>query len=538
MKTLPVLVVCIAALVAGAASPVFAQESAGGYTTRVGGQTFGTESYKITTNADGSRRAEADAAFGGTKLKVLAVVGADGRPARFEMEVNGAKALTQEFTATGVKVTAPGQPEKTVDARPDVLLENGVWHHFIFLFARYDARRGGAQSFAALLPSQALPFRVTVEPVGRETFDVKGQKVTTEHFRAQTDLGLAFEVWTDEARATPLLFAVPAQGLQALRHGAEDLAAVVFASAARPGPSEKDPYTTEEVTFRNGEQKLAGTLTVPKGEGAPHPAAVLITGSGGQDRDGTGVANLYRLIAERLSSKGVAVLRADDRGVGKSTPLANKASSYRDLVADTRAAFEYLLTRGEIDKNRVALVGHSEGAETALIIAAEDQRVAAVALLAGTSRPADRVLVEQFLYQAAQQGAVDPTDETKYSAAARQLKGLFDKAKATPKPAAGVEDPLAWFREHAEHDPLATARRVRVPALVANGERDALVMPHHALALAGAMGEAGNKRVTLRIFRDLTHVFTPASGGEKAGEVSEEFLRALQEWASGALAKK
>ncbi|HEX8355336.1 MAG TPA: alpha/beta fold hydrolase [Pyrinomonadaceae bacterium] len=533
---LHVLVVCIAALVAGGASHVFAQESAGGYTTRVGGQTFGTESYKITTNADGSRRAEADAAFGGAKLKVLTAVGADGRPARFEMEVNGAKALAQEFTAAGTKVLAAGQPEKTVDARPDVLLENGVWHHFIFLFARYDARRGGAQTFAAMLPSQALPFRVTVEPVGRESFDVKGQKVTTEHFRAQTDLGLALEVWTDEARATPLLFAVPAQSLRAVRHGAEDLAAVVFASSARPAPSEKDPYTTEEVTFQNGEQKLAGTLTIPKGAPAPHPAAVLITGSGGQDRDGTGVANIYRLIAERLSSHGVAVLRVDDRGVGKSTPPA-KGGSYRDLVADARAAFAYLLTRGEIDKGRIALVGHSEGAETALILAAEDARVAAVALLAGTSQPVDRVLVEQSLYQAAMQGAVNPSDETKWSAVARQIKGMFEKAKSTPKPAAGADE-LAWFREHAEHDPLSTARRVRVPALVANGERDALVMPHHALALAGAMGEAGNKHVTLRIFRDLTHLFTPASGGERAGEVSEEFLRALQEWASGALAKK
>lgn len=537
MKILPVLVVCIAALVAGGASPVFAQESAGGYTTRVGGQTFGTESYKMTTNTDGSRRAEADAAFGGTKLKVVTAVGTDGRPARFEMEVGGAKALTQEFTAAGVKVMAAGQPENTVEARPDVLLENGVWHHFIFLFARYDARRGGAQAFAAMLPSQALPFKVTVEPVGRESFDVKGQKVTAEHFRAQTDLGLAFEVWTDEARATPLLFAVPAQSLQVVRHGSEELAAVVFAKDAPPAPSASDPYTTEEVTFRNGEQKLAGTLTVPKGAGAQHPAVVLITGSGGQDRDGTGVANIYRLIAERLSSNGVAVLRVDDRGMGKSTPLA-KASSYRDFVADTRAAFEFLLTRGEIDKNRIALVGHSEGSETALILAAEDARVAAVALLAGTSQPVDRVVIEQALYQAAQQGAVDPTDETKFSAIARQLKELFGKAKATPKPAAGVEDPLAWFREHAEHDPLATARRVRVPALVANGERDALVLPHHALALAGAMGEAGNRRVTLRIFRDLTHLFTPASGGERAGEVSEEFLNALQQWASGALAKK
>lgn len=532
-----VLVAVITALVAGGARPAFAQESAGGYTTRVGGQTFGTETYKITGSADGSRRAEADAAFGGTKLRVVTVVGAGGGPASFEMEVNGAKALTQQFTDGGVKIAAAGQPEKTVAARPDVLLENGLWHHFIFLLARYDARRGGPQTFAAFLPSQALPFKVTVEPAGRAEYEVKGQKISTEHFRAQTDLGLAFEVWTDESRLTPLLFAVPAQSLQAVRHGSEDLAAVVFARDAPPAPSASDPYTTEEVTFQNGEQKLAGTLTVPKGGGAPHPAAVLITGSGGQDRDGTAVANIYRLIAERLSSNGVAVLRADDRGVGKSTPLA-KGGSYRDFVADTRAAFEYLLTRGEIDKTRIALVGHSEGAETALVIAAEDARVAAVALLAGTSQPADRVLVEQSLYQAAMQGAVDPTDESKWSAIARQIKGLFEKAKAAPKPSAGADDGLAWFREHAEHDPLADARRVRVPAFVANGERDYLVMPHHALALARALAESGNKRVTLRIFRDLTHAFTPASGGERAGAVSEEFLRALQEWASGALAKR
>jgi hypothetical protein len=78
-RLLSALAACLAALAAGGASPVFAQESAGGYTTRVGGQTFGTETYKITTNADGSRRAEADASFGGTKLRALTAVGADGR---------------------------------------------------------------------------------------------------------------------------------------------------------------------------------------------------------------------------------------------------------------------------------------------------------------------------------------------------------------------------------------------------------------------------------------------------------------------------
>lgn len=203
-RLLHALTVCLAALAAGGALSASAQESAGGYTTRVGGQTFGTETYRITKDAGGSRRAEADASFGGTKLRVVTAIRADASPASFEMEVNGAKAMTQQFTAAGVRVIATGQPEKTVEARPDA----------------------------------------------------------------------------------------------------------------------------------------------------------------------------------------------------------------------------------------------------------------------------------------------------------------------------------------------EVARKLRAPAFVANGESDTLVMPHHALALARAMGEAGNKRVTLRIFRDLTHHFTPASGGERAGEVSEEFLRALQEWAAGALAKK
>jgi len=542
------LVLVFAALAAGLPLPAFARSTqgtsgapggpdvSGTYSTLLGAQSFGSESYRIAAAPGGGRRAEAEAVVAGMKIRATTVVGADGRPVSFTMEVNGAPFVRQEFTAEGVRVETAGQAPKSLPARPDVLLENGLWHHFHFLLARYDAARGGAQEFAAFLPSQSVAFKVRLERLGAPVFDVKGRQVRATHYRAATDLGLSFELWADESGEVAVL-SVPAQSLRVVRGGAEELAAALFPPKAGPSPS--DPYATEEVEFANGGQRLVGTLTVPKAGVGPHPAAVLISGSGSQDRDGTAVADIYRRIAETLSAAGFAVLRVDDRGAGKS-PVPTKPTSYLDLVADSRAAFEYLLARGEVDKARVALVGHSEGAETALILAAEDPRVAAVVLLAGPSRPVDQVLVEQTLYQAALAGPIDPADRSKFSAIGRQLIEFFERAASEPRPAPGAEDRMAWFREHAAHDPLATARKVRAPALVMAGDRDALVLPHHALALARAMTEAGNRRVALRVLPNLTHLFTPAEPAKEgaAGVVSADFLKALGEWLTTALPRR
>ncbi|HEV2706864.1 MAG TPA: alpha/beta fold hydrolase [Pyrinomonadaceae bacterium] len=521
---------------AGAQPPA----SSGVYTTFVGEQPFGTETYNITTQADGSRRSVADTSFAGARLKVTTTF-VQNRPVSFELESGGVRSLVAEFTAQGVRLTAQGQAAREVKANPAALLENGVWHYFIFLLAQYDATRGGAQSFNALLVTQALPFDITVTRLATPSFDVNGQRVATEHYRAATSLGVAFEMWTDAARV-PLVVSVPAQRVKTVRQGAEALAAVILpppAPAAKP--SAADPYTSEEVTFQNGEQRLAGTLTIPKGGAGAHPAALLITGSGPQDRDGSVIFDIYRRMAERLSAAGVAVLRVDDRGSGKSS-IPTKPTSYRDLVADTRAAFEFLLTRREIDPRRIALIGHSEGAQTALVLGAEDARIAAIGLLAGASRPLDRVLVEQSLYAVALNTTADPADTTKFNQAAQQLIKLFDDVRAAPSAADPSRDNYAWFREHMASDPLALARRVRVPLIVLNGERDTNVLPYHALELAQAAASAGNRQVTLRVFPNLTHIFTPSQidksvTDKQATEVSDEFLQTLERWAASVLVR-
>jgi dipeptidyl aminopeptidase/acylaminoacyl peptidase len=263
---------------------------------------------------------------------------------------------------------------------------------------------------------------------------------------------------------------------------------------------------------------------------------IIISGSGSQDRDGGGVANFYRLIAERLSRNGVAVLRVDDRGAGKSVPLVTRTTSYRDLVDDSKAAFEFLNSRKEIDHKRLALAGHSEGAQTALTIAAEDARVAAIILLAGTSRTLDRIVTEQALYGIALAAPVNPSDRTRFNPISIKLEQVFRDAKEK-KPANAANDELTYYRDHLASDPLSLARKVRIPVLILNGERDGNVLAYHALELAQALADSGNKQVLVRIFPNLTHLFTPSQRDKavtdtQAGEVNGEVLETIQKWAT------
>lgn len=123
------------------------------------------------------------------------------------------------------------------------------------------------------------------------------------------------------------------------------------------------PYSEEEVTFANGAVTLSGTLTVPAARQL-HPAVILISGSGPQDRDES-VPSVpgylpFRWIADHLGRHGFAVLRYDDRGTAKSTGEHSVATSL-DLAGDAEAALGYLVSRRNVDASRIGMLGHSEG---------------------------------------------------------------------------------------------------------------------------------------------------------------------------------
>ena len=521
------IILAMLLLLASAASRLtFAQtKDSGTYIVYVGSQAVAEENYVSEKLADGTVKTVSKVAA----TTYITTTGRD-KPIEFTIEANGAKVLTTTFTGGEAKTLIGEQPEKIVKTAATVITENNVWSNFINLLAQYDEKKGGAQNFTAFLPSQLLNLDVVLKKLETKDFKSNNQTVSlTKYKLVHIKSGLEIIIWADKSNV-PYLIEIPTQQAQIVRKGYEEICetTVVPKSVMK---SFSGDYTSEEVFFPNGANTLAGTLTIPKTDGKISPAIVVVTGSGGQDRDGATLFNLYKQIAENLSKAGVAVLRVDDRGIGKSTIDMTKAAetSYRDLISDSRAAFDYLTTRKEIDRAKIGFLGHSEGAETALTIASEDRRVAAIILLAGVSRPSNEAVAEQELYQRAIRETVNAADETTVMPLAQILLKQFEAAKL---PQNATDKKLSWFREHLAGNPSLLAAKVKCPVLIVQGERDALVLAYHSIKLAKALADGGNKNVSLRIVPNLTHIFTPAVGGnpEETSKVSEEMLRTLQNW--------
>jgi alpha-beta hydrolase superfamily lysophospholipase len=301
------------------------------------------------------------------------------------------------------------------------------------------------------------------------------------------------------------------------------------------------PYTAEEVRVpvqpATGDTfSLGGTLTIPKRGAAPYPAAVMITGSGLQDRD----ENLwplvqgyrpFRQIAERLAEAGIAVLRVDDRGFGASGGDAREATT-EDFAGDIVAEMAWLRTRPDIAPGRIALIGHSEGAVIAPMVATKDPRVAAIVLMAGTAKNGVQVLIDQSVGPVERASDLTPQRRTELEEAARR-QVLGDSATTVPW--------MRWFRAY---DPLPTARRVRQPVLILQGAVDRQVSAGQADTLAAAMREAGNHDVTERVFPHLNHLFlvSPTDGSPseypalKDTAIGRNVLDAIADWLAPRLA--
>ncbi len=160
-------------------------------------------------------------------------------------------------------------------------------------------------------------------------------------------------------------------------------------------PQAPFPYTSEDVLYNTKENlQLGATITVPEGKG-PFPAAILITGSGPQNRDEEIMGHKpFAILADYLTRKGFIVLRADDRGIGKSTGEFGTATS-ADFANDVNSSVEYLLTRSEVDKKKIGLIGHSEGGMIAPMVATKRKDINFIVLLAGPGVKIIDLMTEQ-----------------------------------------------------------------------------------------------------------------------------------------------
>lgn len=533
---------------------------AGRYDLTMNGQSVGSETFDIACNPSGytaTGRTQLAMAGASIDLTTHLEVGADLVPASASAKgtVNG-----QPFDQSGTFVdgtatlTTNGQQQSVPYTKGASWVGGNIFYANVFIVARYDEAKGGAQSLP-IFPQ----IQMTVERAASDTVRLdNGESTTFTRFVARVAVQ-QFILWRD-GNGRLAAIAVPAQQFAAVRpESAKWLPALMakLSGAAPASPAHSTAtidysappgatFTAEEVKIPVATYSLAGTLLVPKA-GTRHAAVVMITGSGLQTRDqrialpGLEQYAPFRQIAERLASNGIAVLRVDDRGIGESTgreTLENATTT--SLAEDTRAQIAWLRARKEIDPQRIVVVGHSEGASIAAMLGASDPKLAAVVMMAGVAKRGAEVSIEQ-------QEDMLRSDSTMTEAVKQTMREKQKEAVQTVL--AGGDLPgqkaNAWIREYFTYDPLPTARKVKQPLLILQGARDRQVDQSHAQILANAVRDAGNKDVTVKLFPTLNHLFLPSTTGSfneyshlATTKVPDDVLVTLTDWVKARTAAK
>ncbi len=333
-------------------------------------------------------------------------------------------------------------------------------------------------------------------------------------------------------------------------------------------PKPPFPYRTEDVKFLNRKENfyLSGTLTTPDSVGK-YPAVILISGSGPQNRDEELMGHKpFLVISDFLTRNGFVVLRFDDRGIAKSEGDFSKATS-ADFANDVESAFNYLCTRQEVDFKHIGLMGHSEGGIIAPMVAAKNKNLAFIVLLAGTGVPGDQIMLEQqkLIGRATGMNEKDiektwEINENIFSIIKKykdqnelyaKLKSYLSQAiKDFPKennPKSMNDEEIIdktieqmanpWMLHFIRFDPKTALKKVKCPVLAVNGEKDLQVSPEQNLGtIKQILNRAGNKKVTIREFEGLNHLFQHCTTGSPfeysniEETFSEEVLKYIDNW--------
>jgi uncharacterized protein len=342
-----------------------------------------------------------------------------------------------------------------------------------------------------------------------------------------------------------------------------------IAELKRPqNPVKPYPYKEEEVSVlnTNANLTLAGTFTYPD-KGDKFPTVLLITGSGPQDRDESLLGHKpFLVLADYLTRHGIAVLRCDDRGTGKSTGNFGSATT-KDFASDALACIEYLKTRNEVDKKHIGLIGHSEGGIIAPMAAMQSKDVAFIVMMAGTGINGKQILELQSKLIAKAIGQSDEAiekmmkvsiklydiaiQEKDSSNAAEKMRTalnefyntLSDSAKKLPENSkevmfAQIKQMLSpWFRFFLSYEPKDNLSKLKIPVLAVNGEKDLQVPPKENLAaIESALKKAGNKNYKIVEFPKLNHLFQTSETGSPTeyGKIEETIapvaLSTISDW--------
>jgi pimeloyl-ACP methyl ester carboxylesterase len=438
----------------------------------------------------------------------------DWRPTRVSIDsiARGQEIITRTTFSDGKannEINVGGKIQPKVDAvAPDtIVLSNALLTSYAVLARRLAGVERGATFRGYVLPQIEVPIRV--DGVFQDRVETAQRAINATRYAlviTQPNGDLPVTVWA-EADGSLLRISIPGQSVEVAR---EDIASASSRTTSFSLP------TDETVRIPGNGFNLAASLAKPPGATGRLPAVVLVGGSGPTDRDGTAAGiPIIGQIAGALVDAGFLVVRYDKRGIGQSGGRAEIAA-IPDYTDDLRAVVSWLDKRKDVDKRRIAVVGHSEGAWVALSAAAREKKIAAAVLIAGPSTPGADLVLEQQAHL---------FDRMKTPDAERQEKVALQKqinaavlGKGTWE---GIPDQLRrtaeipWFASYLAFDPARVMRDVRQPLLIVQGELDTQVPPHHADKLA-ELARARKRKVATEIVKvpGVNHLLVPAKTGE------------------------
>ena len=341
------------------------------------------------------------------------------------------------------------------------------------------------------------------------------------------------EIWVDQNNRL-LRVNYPALQLDVAR---QDLALVSTRLTAGRGAGETDV----RVPARGF--NLAASVTTPTGREQPPrgwPAVLLVPGIGLVDRDENlaGVP-IFAELAAALSEAGYLVLRYDKRGIGQSGGRAESAA-LDSYVDDVLTVVRYLERRDDVDRDRIVVAAHGEGSWVALQAAAEENDIAAVALLAAPGTPGAELVLEQQQLRLEQYAT--PQDERQRQVALQEriIAAVLDEGAWSDVPQhMRQRADTPWFRSFLEFDPARVVRRTRQPVLIVHGKLDRQIPVAHADRLAEMLEARRRREATLEVARlpGIDHRLLDASAGAideysqlLDRRVSSEVITALTDW--------
>lgn len=391
-----------------------------------------------------------------------------------------------------------------------IVLPNTFLGSYAVLAHRLRGLAAGAELHGYIAPQAEVPIRVV--SLASERIELPGQSVPATRYALKMinpppagELDLT--VWADE-NGRLLRMSIPAQAVELAREDVASAAArtTTFSLAG------DTPVSIPATGFN-----LAGTITKPADATGLVPGVVLIGGSGPTDRDETvfGIP-IFGQLAGALVDAGFAVVRYDKRGVGQSGGRAESAT-ISDYAEDARAVVRWLEKQPGIDKRRLAIVGHSEGAAVAMVLATrEDDRVKAAVLIAGPSTTGAELILEQQRHALDLMKVEDNERTTKIAMQQKIHDAIIDDAgwDGIPENLRKQAD-TPWFHSLLSFDPARVMRDVDQPLLIVQGELDTQVPPHHGDKLV-ELARARKRTVDAQLLKvpGVNHLLVPATTGE------------------------